>query len=302
MSPPRGLPPAVFADAFPFHLWLDAELRVIQAGAVLRRLLPELRPGAAALKLLRLSQPACEPTPEALRAIEQAVELVYDDMDMRIRGQLLVLEDDTLLLLLWPTINDEDELAALGLSLDDFPHHSTLRPQLALLRELWDSLQESQDLVVDLEAEHRQLLQSRRRIDLLLQHTPLGIIDWNNDGRITAWNPAAAAIFAVPEARAIGSGIEVLGIERLSSHEHSQDYPVDELLGHTGERVITEHLRGQQKVLGAWHNTPLFDSEGRPLGTTSVVRDVTESVRVEQTRRERQRLEGLALLAGGIAH
>ena len=41
------LAPDVFYQLFPFHLLLDEELRVVQCGAVLARLLPELaQPGA----------------------------------------------------------------------------------------------------------------------------------------------------------------------------------------------------------------------------------------------------------------
>lgn len=40
------MPPEVFGRSFPFHLLIDNQCRVIQAGQVLRRLYPELVPGA----------------------------------------------------------------------------------------------------------------------------------------------------------------------------------------------------------------------------------------------------------------
>ena len=44
-TPALNLSPSQFAAAFPFHIVLDSQLRVLQCGSVLRRLCPGLSEG-----------------------------------------------------------------------------------------------------------------------------------------------------------------------------------------------------------------------------------------------------------------
>src|SRR6266403_2001273 len=52
-----GLTPALLAKAFPFHLALDRQGRVLQTGAVLRRLCPGLVAGSPAQASIRIHDP-----------------------------------------------------------------------------------------------------------------------------------------------------------------------------------------------------------------------------------------------------
>ena len=55
--PQIGLPPEQFAAAFPFHLAVDAGLTILQAGATLRRICPDVRPGARLAEVFRPIRP-----------------------------------------------------------------------------------------------------------------------------------------------------------------------------------------------------------------------------------------------------
>jgi signal transduction histidine kinase/ActR/RegA family two-component response regulator len=48
--------------------------------------------------------------------------------------------------------------------------------------------------------------------------------------------------------------------------------------------------------------SPIHDAEGRLTGAIGVAMDVTEQRRLEQRRRQQQKMESLGVLAGGIAH
>lgn len=47
---------------------------------------------------------------------------------------------------------------------------------------------------------------------------------------------------------------------------------------------------------------PLFSSEGRPMGTLCVLRDITERKKMEEEMMKVEKLEAVGVLAGGIAH
>ena len=55
-GPLAGLGPENFYRLFPFHLVLDSELRVVQAGSLLQKIVPQLRaPGMRVDKVLTVS-------------------------------------------------------------------------------------------------------------------------------------------------------------------------------------------------------------------------------------------------------
>ena len=59
---------------------------------------------------------------------------------------------------------------------------------------------ESANLALEHEiAEHKQtvaaLKKSQQRLSLLVQQTPLAVIEWNLDSEVCEWNPAAETIF-----------------------------------------------------------------------------------------------------------
>ncbi|NVB36751.1 response regulator [Pseudenhygromyxa sp. WMMC2535] len=304
MSVLRGLPPAAFVEAFPFHLWLDAQLCLIQAGALIVQLLPTLRVGAPPFGPLRLLKPSCPLDAEALREHEsQLFVLEAFAIDMRLRGQLICVdEDDSLVLLLSPRISDEAELGRWDLGLADFPLHSPISDQLALIRSLRTGLDDTRRLAQRFEAQHRELTENRQRIELYMNQTPMAIIGWNTEGEIVSWNPAAARLFELPLEQALGRGIEVLRMRAvLEPGEHEAHEGFTLLTEH--QRLVLEHdLGGDGPLVTGWHNTNIVDPNGLRAGVASIIRDVTEARRAAQAALERQKLESLGLLAGGVAH
>ena len=45
---------------FPFHLVFDGALKLLQAGAVIRRMIPELEPGVALMSIFSIVSPKVE--------------------------------------------------------------------------------------------------------------------------------------------------------------------------------------------------------------------------------------------------
>ena len=122
-----------------------------------------------------------------------------------------------------------------------------------------------------------------QKLRIHFERTPLAVIDWDRKSRITAWNPAAEAIFGFPSYDAVGKRIAVL----LGSEAEREgiDAMCEELLASAegNKTTLTNITRSGRAIHCEWYNTPVVDSEGRLNGFTSIVHDVTERLNTERT-------------------
>lgn len=110
-----------------------------------------------------------------------------------------------------------------------------------------------------------------------IKNMPMGCISWDENFCCTDWNPAAEQIFGYTAEEAIGT--------------HAADFllpssarpVVDDIFSllmeqKGGAHSINENLTKDQRVIICdWHNTPIISKEGKPVGVTSLVQDITET-------------------------
>jgi diguanylate cyclase (GGDEF)-like protein/PAS domain S-box-containing protein len=131
-------------------------------------------------------------------------------------------------------------------------------------------------------AERSELL-ALQRLRLHLERTPMGVIEWDTEFRVTSWNPSAEAIFGYDGAEALGESAYMLvsgaqDSERLAAmwtelmHDRSSTRATLATKTRRGETIHTE-----------WYNTPLVDGENRVIGVASLVQDITERLNTERT-------------------
>ena len=129
-------------------------------------------------------------------------------------------------------------------------------------------------------AEH-ETAQSRERVRLLIEGTPLAAIDWDRDFRIIGWNPAAEKIFGWPRAEVIGQDGWMLTTPEVRQSEPDIWRRLAE--GRAASVVHSENLtRDGRAIICNWSNTVLRDTRGRLIGATSLVEDVTARVQAEE--------------------
>jgi diguanylate cyclase (GGDEF)-like protein/PAS domain S-box-containing protein len=131
-------------------------------------------------------------------------------------------------------------------------------------------------------AQQAEILASQK-LRMHVERTPLAVLEWDRRKRITAWNPAAEAIFGFPLHEAIGKALPVLlasGPERDNA-----EALCDELLaaGEGNKATLANVTRNGRTIHCEWYNTPLVDREGNVVGFASLVQDITERLNTERT-------------------
>ncbi|MEM9090992.1 MAG: PAS domain S-box protein [Cyanobacteria bacterium P01_F01_bin.53] len=112
-------------------------------------------------------------------------------------------------------------------------------------------------------------LKPARKLNLLLQHSPLAMIEWDSEQVVTAWNPAAAKLFNFFEDEAIGQKLEHLLAQRQLT-----DLGTNSWMSCAPAGIVSEHITVSGKKLCRWFNTP-FMVQGQQVGTLSTIVETT---------------------------
>lgn len=149
-----------------------------------------------------------------------------------------------------------------------------------------------QDITRRKTAEADERLAGQRR-DLHVSHTPLGVVEFTVDGRISAWNAAAADIFGYTEHEAVGRHWTLIVPEEARGRVDGVWEALVSQRGGSRSSNLNRHKSGRL-IQCEWFNTPLRAADGKTLGVASLVMDITERLRAqEELARHRDHLEEL---------
>ncbi len=129
-----------------------------------------------------------------------------------------------------------------------------------------------------------------QRLALLVEQTPLAVIEWDLDFRVTQWNRAAERIFGYTREEAIGqTPVELIVPENAREHvnqvwktlveEKKVALSTNENSTKSGEVIVCE-----------WTNAPMIDANGEIVGVASIAQDATEREKTAKELQEQQAL------------
>jgi PAS domain S-box-containing protein len=135
-------------------------------------------------------------------------------------------------------------------------------------------------------AREKELLASRQKLGLHIESTPLAVIEWDTQFRVTSWNPAAERIFGFSEYEAMGRSAYDLLIP-LTDKEVVEDVWQSLLKLRGGLRSTNQNITKDARVITCeWYNTPLVDDNGKVLGVASLAMDISERMEAELATEE----------------
>ena len=157
---------------------------------------------------------------------------------------------------------------------------SELEVERVRLQEANDAL--ADEMVERLKAQQAELI-AGQKLRMHFERTPLAVIEWDLEHRVTAWNPAAEAIFGYSEGEALGRDATDLVVPAANAPAVVSMW--EELaLTRDGTKVTFDNVtRTGRDIHCEWYNTPLVDPGGRIVGFASLVQDVTERLNTERT-------------------
>jgi PAS domain S-box-containing protein len=142
----------------------------------------------------------------------------------------------------------------------------------------------------------------QERLQLQIDRMPLGLITWDTDFKVQAWNPAAEEMFGFTQEEALGRYSYGLIVENSSKSQVEavwQRLLDGDMTAHSTNENTTKDGR---TILCEWINIPLKEDNGKVVGVLSMVRDITEKVQLEKRFQQAQKLEAVGRLVGGVAH
>jgi diguanylate cyclase (GGDEF)-like protein/PAS domain S-box-containing protein len=133
-----------------------------------------------------------------------------------------------------------------------------------------------------LKAQQGELLVAQK-LRMHFEATPLAVVEWDRQQRITAWNPAAEGIFGFVAEDALGNTLATL-LASPAERENA-DAMCRELLevNEGNKTTLVNVTRNGRTIHCEWYNTPLVDATGQVTGFISLVQDITERLNTERT-------------------
>lgn len=176
-----------FTALFPFHLVIDRDMKILQAGGVLQRILePVVIVGSYLEEHFCITRPNC---PVSFAAISQQVRspkagvspslflLQSHHKEMQLKGQMVYLEaSDHLLFLGSPWITDIGDLKRLDLKLDDFPLYDSVADYLFLLQAKNSALADTKKLTAKLTLQRAELRAKESILRTVIQSLQGGVL------------------------------------------------------------------------------------------------------------------------------
>ena len=149
--------------------------------------------------------------------------------------------------------------------------------------------------------ERKKAEAENQRLATLVDSVDDAIVGLDLNRRITVWNRGAESVYGWSAEEMIGAATSILIPPELE--DEARDIRERLLRGEQVSHFETARLRKDgSRIIVSLTLSAIRDGEGRITGMASVARDITAQKAVQAQLNRAQRLEGLAILAGGIAH
>ncbi len=148
------------------------------------------------------------------------------------------------------------------------------------------------------------LSDAMQRLDAHIDNSPLAVIEFDPEIRVTRWSDEARRLFGWTAEEVLGRTASEMEWTHEDDMERVQRTWRDMIEGKRSRylSVHRNYRRDGSVVECEWYNSAIFDREGRLSSVLSQVLDVTDRKRTEERLRQAQKMESIALLAGGVAH
>lgn len=131
----------------------------------------------------------------------------------------------------------------------------------------------------------KEILLFQQKMQFFIDHTPMGVVELDLEGRILSWNSSAERIFGYKKDTALGMQVADLLIparQRQSFH-----YLFEGFIKQSGDgKVLMENMTAQGfPIQCEWVNSIIVDENGKSVGIMATIQEVTERIQSEAIQR-----------------
>jgi two-component system cell cycle sensor histidine kinase/response regulator CckA len=150
----------------------------------------------------------------------------------------------------------------------------------------------------------QQLAEAVQRLNAHMDNSPLAVVEFDPEFRIIRWSDEAERLFGWRRDEILGRGMHDVQLIHPDDIDSVKQVSRAMLTGSRPRNLnVNRNLRKDGAVLECeWYNSAIYDGGGQLASILSQVLNVTERRRTEERLRRAQKLESVALLAGGVAH
>jgi len=314
------LRPELFSSSFPFHIVLDKELRVLQFGKSLEKILPFILRGKNIADFLHIKLPSGGELSYnyIIENIHNSFILETTDKKIKLRGGFVSdkkLEKLYLLCTLW--VMTAAELEEIGLNMTDFPAHDAQYDYLLFNSIKDQNIDDIKDVTKQLRQRTTELETLNSKLDnIILEKTKyltdalqkaassenklaaildsiehVAIFMTNLNGDIISWNSGSKALLGLDEDDILGKHFDLIFDNKKYNFNHCKDKFNFE---------IKLKTPGYQKRVFNLCSRKLRDEINS--GFTFMLEDITQKLKFESVKSDLQKHEQLGQLTGGLAH
>jgi PAS domain S-box-containing protein len=224
------LGPADWNRICPFYILCTDDLRVLQVGKSVRKVIPELKEGSRLEDFFSLQPRDQSLTGQSVRQLaSSSLRLKHANSGVILFGQFLQCENSVGLFLGSPWLFHPSDLTTLNLRVQDF---ALSDPTICLMfakQAQATALEDARKFAALLEEEKRAYKESETRLRRVFESSPVGILMIDRDSMITLANAQAERMFAYSGGELLNRPIEILIPHRFRSRHlaHLQQYMRD---------------------------------------------------------------------------
>ncbi|HEY6846037.1 MAG TPA: PAS domain S-box protein [Terracidiphilus sp.] len=155
--------------------------------------------------------------------------------------------------------------------------------------------------VREIEAELRESAKHLGELAAIVASSDDVIVSKDLNGTITSWNDAAIRVFGYSRDEMIGTSI----LKLIPEHLHSDEKTILESIraGQRIEHFETVRLTKDGRLIDVSLTvSPIKDEEGRVIGASKILRDVSSRKRMEQSLLQAEKIAATGRMAATIAH
>jgi len=153
------------------------------------------------------------------------------------------------------------------------------------------------------QALEKRMGQQEEYMASILQNSVDGIIFVDKDNRVKVWNRGAELIFGYRPDEMVGQTFHRLIPPEIDADEELQR--IHELMstkGYVKDYIAPRMAKDGRRVTVDISRTDLRSKEGDVIGSTVIIKDVTEKMQLEQRIYNTEKLASIGILAAGVAH